>query len=117
MKSLRTIFFCALFILGFSQAKAQSYFSNIDKAAEAVKTAIAAGNAAVVKSKGMALTLALSGRQNISSPQRYVLGSYMVRLMEEARHISDGANIAYQQEHYNLFMKYWSAAEAKLKIK
>ena len=117
MKSLRVIFFCALFIFGFSAAKAQSYFSNIDKAATAVKTAIAAGNVAVVKNKGMALTPALSGRQNISTAQRNVFGAYLFRLMEEARHVSDGASIAYQQEHFNIFARYWSEAEAKLKIK
>jgi hypothetical protein len=117
MKSLRVIFLSASFILVFSLAKAQSYFSNINKAADAVKTAVAAGNVAAVKSKGMALTLALSGRQNISKTQRNVFGSYIGKLMEEARHISDGTNIAYQQEHYNLFAKYWSEAEAKLNIK
>jgi hypothetical protein len=117
MKSLRIIFLGALFVFGFSQAKAQLYFSNINKAVEAVKTAIAAGNVAAVKNKGMALTMALSARQNMSTPQRNVFGYYIGRLMEEARHISDGTNISYEQEHYNLFARYWTEAEAKLKIK
>ena len=117
MKSLRVIFLSTSFILVFSLAKAQSYFSNINKAADAVKTAVTAGNVAVVKSKGMALTMALSARQNISKSQRLAFGAYIGRLMEEAAHIHDGTTIAYQQEHYNLFAKYWSEAEAKLKIK
>lgn len=103
--------------MGFSQAKAQTYFRNVDKAALAVKTAIAAGNAVDVKNKGVALTIALSGRQDISVARRNVFGVYIGRLMEEARHISEITRIQYQQEHYNIFMRYWLEAKAKMRIR
>lgn len=116
MKNSKLILLTLLFVFGFTFAKGQSYFSNINKRSDEVKAALAAGNPAIVKSKAQALTLALSAHQNITASQRKIYGSYIVKLMEEARHISEVTNLAHQQEHYTLFVKYWSEAKAKMKI-
>ena len=117
MKNLKAIFLGTFFVFALSAVKAQAYFGNINKAADEVKATLAAHNPAAVKSKAQALIFAISQPERIGASQRAAFGSYIGVLLVEARHITETLNLSHQQEHYDEFMKKWTEAKTKLKIK
>ena len=105
MKILKTSLLLFVLACNMIAVKAAPPANNIDKITNAylgLKNALAAGNSAVVQSKGKELlnVLSVDPGKGLRPEQQKTLNSYIDKLKFDSRHISESTAIEHQREHF-----------------
>ncbi len=108
MKSIKTILFLSLIVLGFTNAKADPptvkvAINNVTKAYLDVKNALITNNVPNIQNKAMDLVRALNSvpDMNMTSDQHRLWFDYLNKLVFDSRHMNESSDINHQREHFS----------------
>jgi hypothetical protein len=112
MKIIKSFFIAFIFIIGFSQVKAQDAsvsgaIHNVLDAYYGVKNALADDNGSAAQTKAKDLFAAINAVpvDQLNAGQRKIWMAYTDKLQFDSRHISESTDIAHQREHFTSLSK------------
>jgi hypothetical protein len=107
MKTLKTILFSIIMVLGFSYAKADQLalnteINNVTKAYLGIKNALVTNNAHEAENKALEMFKALNTvpGKDMTAEQHKVWAEYVNKLLFDSRHISEHNAVDHKREHF-----------------